>query len=377
VEIELDQSNGAFIEATTVTAGSSMASSSTAKAKGKAPKSTAKPIGGDDESDEEEDDEAPSHGPLAIRQRDLVAQAFAGDNVIEVSAFPPSLSLHLWVLDADSSRSYLAALRTLPPRSVGRRRLMLLANKTLPFLDGYVFSSAFLPMPISVPRELIAFSFSVHLDFLFSLRSRFSPPFPCFAALCPSSFSHLSPFLQQGAWGGKGVKKSKKNPPKKFTKKIAGIEVAKRHDFGKSNVIISERKDKKAQKYTTKDLPYPYTSVAQYEASLSQPMGTEWQTRGSFQKLTLPKVSKKVSQLSFLLSSALTYFVRILADLLIRSLLLDGSRHPPAREAVLDVSFLCFAGLLRLHPFIIASFPLCVPLRLPGSYLISFFFLVS
>lgn len=38
-----------------------------------------------DHSDDEDDDDEPTHGPLAIRQRDLVAQAFAGDNVIEVS----------------------------------------------------------------------------------------------------------------------------------------------------------------------------------------------------------------------------------------------------------------------------------------------------
>ena len=70
--------------------------------------------------------------------------------------------------------------------------------------------------------------------------------------------------FSQGAWGGRGVKKSRN--PKKFIKKVAGIDVAKRHDFGKSNVIISEKKDKKAAKYQTKDLPYPYTSAAQYEA---------------------------------------------------------------------------------------------------------------
>ena len=43
-----------------------------------------------------------------------------------------------------------------------------------------------------------------------------------------------------------------------------------------------------------KDLPYPYTSKAQYERSLQTPIGTEWNTRLGFQRGTLPKVVKKV-----------------------------------------------------------------------------------
>lgn len=126
----------------------------------------------------------------------------------------------------------------------------------------------------------------------------------------------------QGAWGGKGVKKPKN--AKKFTRKVAGIEVAKRHDFGKSNVIISERKDKKAAKYQTKDLPYPYTSAAQYEASLSQAVGTEWATRGTHQKLTLPRVVTKVRSPRVL---------GVCGELrLILPSLADGHHHPPDGE---------------------------------------------
>ena len=43
-----------------------------------------------------------------------------------------------------------------------------------------------------------------------------------------------------------------------------------------------------------KDLPYPYTSKAQYERSLQTPIGTEWNTRLGFQRGTLPRVVKKV-----------------------------------------------------------------------------------
>lgn len=46
-----------------------------------------------------------------------------------------------------------------------------------------------------------------------------------------------------------------------------------------------------------KDLPYPYTSKAQYERSLQTPVGTEWNTRLGFQRGTLPRVVKKVCSL--------------------------------------------------------------------------------
>ena len=43
-----------------------------------------------------------------------------------------------------------------------------------------------------------------------------------------------------------------------------------------------------------KDLPYPYTSKAQFERSIDTPLGAEWNTRVGFQRGTLPKVVKKV-----------------------------------------------------------------------------------
>jgi U3 small nucleolar RNA-associated protein 14 len=81
-------------------------------------------------------------------------------------------------------------------------------------------------------------------------------------------------------------------------KKIAGIDPLTRSDFNKKHVIISEKRDKKAAKYMVKDLPYPYTSKAQFERSIDTPLGTEWNTRVGFQRATLPKVVKKVRSLS-------------------------------------------------------------------------------
>ena len=104
---------------------------------------------------------------------------------------------------------------------------------------------------------------------------------------------NLSYNLHQGSWGGTGVKKSAPKPH--LVKKVAGIDPKSRSDYGKAHVIISEKRDKKAAKYAVKDLPYPYTSKAQFEARMSAPIGIEWNTRLSFQRNTLPRVVKKVS----------------------------------------------------------------------------------
>ncbi|KAJ7252701.1 Utp14 protein-domain-containing protein [Mycena haematopus] len=60
------------------------------------------------------------------------------------------------------------------------------------------------------------------------------------------------------------------------------------------NIIISEKRDKKLAKYQVKDLPYPFTSRAQFERSMEAPLGAEWNTRIGFQKGTLPRVVKKM-----------------------------------------------------------------------------------
>ncbi|WOO78479.1 putative protein [Vanrija pseudolonga] len=96
-----------------------------------------------------------------------------------------------------------------------------------------------------------------------------------------------------GSWGGKGVKARKNPTPARFLKTTAGVEEQDRKDAGRSNVIISEKKEKKAAAFLPKDLPYPFTSVAQYEASFKNPVGGEWNSRAGFQRQTIPRVVKK------------------------------------------------------------------------------------
>jgi len=98
-----------------------------------------------------------------------------------------------------------------------------------------------------------------------------------------------------GSWGGTGTRKA---PPKPhLIKKIAGLDPKNRADYNKSNIIISEKRDKKAAKYMVKDLPYPFTSKAQFQRSMETPLGAEWNTRVGFQRATLPKVVKKMGKI--------------------------------------------------------------------------------
>jgi len=98
-----------------------------------------------------------------------------------------------------------------------------------------------------------------------------------------------------GSWGGQGTKqrKNKSGAQKRFVKEIKGLDPEKRKDRNMKNVIINEKKDKKNEKYKAKDLPFPYTSKAQYEMDMKSSIGKEWNTTTQNQRLTLPKVVTK------------------------------------------------------------------------------------
>ncbi len=98
-----------------------------------------------------------------------------------------------------------------------------------------------------------------------------------------------------GAWSGPGTAPAKPNP--KYAKHVPGIAPAARSDAGKAHVIISQRVDKKfVDRYTVKDLPYPYTSKAQFEGKMAGAVGKEWNTRVAFQRGTRGRVTKKMGQ---------------------------------------------------------------------------------
>ncbi len=95
-----------------------------------------------------------------------------------------------------------------------------------------------------------------------------------------------------GSWTGGGIKPSKK----RFIKKIKGIDANKRKDAKKKNVIINEKANKKNAKYTASSVPFPYKTREQYELSLQMPIGQEWVSRESHQRLTMPEVTVKAGR---------------------------------------------------------------------------------
>jgi U3 small nucleolar RNA-associated protein 14 len=92
-----------------------------------------------------------------------------------------------------------------------------------------------------------------------------------------------------GDWTG-GNRKTKQN---KVVRKTKGIDANKRKDKHMKNVIINEKINKKNAKYQSSAVPFPYENKEQYERSLRMPIGQEWTSRETHQRLTMPKVITK------------------------------------------------------------------------------------
>ncbi|KAI9032275.1 small-subunit processome [Hyaloraphidium curvatum] len=93
-----------------------------------------------------------------------------------------------------------------------------------------------------------------------------------------------------GSWGGKGVKARPKKPV--TNPKVKPLKPA-RKDAALKHVIINERKPKKALKYATEAVPFPFKTKEQYEASLRMPLGKEWNTATAHQRNIVPNVIVK------------------------------------------------------------------------------------
>ena len=69
--------------------------------------------------------------------------------------------------------------------------------------------------------------------------------------------------------------------------------IRKRKDAGLSHAIINERRDKKFTKYTLEGVPQQFSSKHQFEASIRNPLGPEWNTSTSHNNLVKPKIKVK------------------------------------------------------------------------------------
>ena len=136
-------------------------------------------------------------------------------------------------------------------------------------------------------REQVAAAFA-HDDVVSSFRAEKAA-----AEHVPPSDDETHTLPGWGSWGGKGAKLSgaqrrKKRQPHKPNEGPAPGPGA--------NVIVSAKKDAKAARFTVHDLPHPYTSVAQYNMAMRNPLGPEWNTRIETERLTAPRVTKKLGK---------------------------------------------------------------------------------
>ncbi|KAH7474029.1 U3 small nucleolar RNA-associated protein 14 [Phytophthora ramorum] len=101
-----------------------------------------------------------------------------------------------------------------------------------------------------------------------------------------------------GNWAGDGIRVSKRQVAREKQAKQVAREakqkaLAGRKDARLEKVLINEKKDKKAAKFTVKDVPYPFTSRAEYEAAMRNPLGSDWNTAQVTNVLTAPKIMKR------------------------------------------------------------------------------------
>jgi hypothetical protein len=62
-------------------------------------------------------------------------------------------------------------------------------------------------------------------------------------------------------------------------------------------VVISERVDSKAVKYLVPTVPFPYKSAEEYEATLENPIGREWNRVHTHEDQILPAVITRPGQI--------------------------------------------------------------------------------
>lgn len=96
-----------------------------------------------------------------------------------------------------------------------------------------------------------------------------------------------------GAWAGQQRNPKWMQTAKDKAAKQREAAAAGRKDAKLKYVVISEKYDKKAIKYTAPAAPFPFTSQEAYERSIRQPLGREYNPDAAFRDLTRPAVIKQ------------------------------------------------------------------------------------
>ncbi|PNW76852.1 hypothetical protein CHLRE_11g478966v5 [Chlamydomonas reinhardtii] len=96
-----------------------------------------------------------------------------------------------------------------------------------------------------------------------------------------------------GAWSSQQRNPKWMQAAKDRAAKQRADAAAGRRDAGMKYVVVSEKWDKKAAKYTAPAAPFPFTSPEAYERSLRQPLGRDFNPDQAFRDLTRPAVIKQ------------------------------------------------------------------------------------
>nr|CAD7264515.1 unnamed protein product [Timema shepardi] len=94
-----------------------------------------------------------------------------------------------------------------------------------------------------------------------------------------------------GDWGGQNLSVSKRKK-RRFVIKVP--KDAPRRDENKGNVIINQEKDVKVKQHQVSDLPFPFESVKDFEASMRAPIGNNWVPEMAHRKMIRPEVLTKM-----------------------------------------------------------------------------------
>jgi len=94
-----------------------------------------------------------------------------------------------------------------------------------------------------------------------------------------------------GDWGGGGLKVSKRKR-KRFI--IKAPPAPKRNDENKGHLILNTDKDVKIKAHQVSNVPFPFTSVSDWEASIRAPVGAAFLPPSAFKKMIQPKVKTQM-----------------------------------------------------------------------------------
>jgi len=96
-----------------------------------------------------------------------------------------------------------------------------------------------------------------------------------------------------GEWGGGGAVPSKRKR-KRFT--VKAPPAPKRRDENNKILIINTEKDEKIRSHQVSTVPFPFTSVSDYEASIRAPVGATFVPRTAHLKMIKPRIKTRAGE---------------------------------------------------------------------------------